>query len=115
MTFRPTAAIRRIVLALAALQLAITVAVPLAEAKVERAPGPVSVETQHTNDCVTIHRPSACVLCQHLITKSHAARPAVLPPAPAAVGVAAPAAVAVVVIIATVVQPPATGPPPHLG
>lgn len=86
MIFRPNPAIRRLVLALAALQLAVTVAVPLAEARNERAPGPVSVERQHSQECVTLHKPSACVLCQHAAMRSHPGRVATLPEGETTVG-----------------------------
>lgn len=79
MNFRLSNTVRRLVTALAAAQLAMTVAVPLAEARLERAPGPVSVEQRHTEQCVTIHRPGACVLCQHAATRAQQGRSSPLP------------------------------------
>jgi len=79
MNFRFSRTVRRLVSALAFAQLAVTVAVPMAEARLERAPGPVSIERQHSTDCVTVHRPGACVLCQHAATRAPAARCASVP------------------------------------
>lgn len=79
MNFRLSNTVRRLVSALATAQLAMTAAMPFADARLERAPGPVSVEQQHDEQCVTVHRPGACVLCQHAATKAQHGRVAALP------------------------------------
>lgn len=76
MHFRIPNPVRRLLAALAVAQLAVTALVPLAEARLERSPGPVSIEQQHSTECVTVHRPDACLLCQHLLTRAQASKPA---------------------------------------
>lgn len=88
MNFRPSRIARRLIMAFASVQLALVAAVPLAEAMSERAPGPVSIERQHSNDCVVVHRPSACLLCQHVATRAQTARGASLPAAARVIAVA---------------------------
>jgi hypothetical protein len=113
MNFRLSNPIRRLVAALAVAQMAVTVAVPLAEARLERAPGPVSIEQQHTKQCVTIHRPGACLLCQHAAVRAPAARSVPLPGAGRELAVTAREAIAHPAASDDRFVPPPRAPPRH--
>jgi len=115
MIFRFPAPVRRLAQALAALQLATAVAVPLAEARLERPDEPVHVERSHGDDCATVHRPSACLLCQHAATRSHAAKQTALLPASAVSGFEQRGPRSHDLRGPARLEPPSTGPPSRLG
>jgi hypothetical protein len=59
-------AFRRFALVLAAAQLVAYGAAPLLEAQNETNPGPVHIERAHSQSCVPLHAPDACLACQLL-------------------------------------------------
>lgn len=72
MSFRTRPLVRRLAAALAAAQIAAYAAAPILESRVERAPGPVSVEQGHSSHCVKVHQAATCLACQLVVTRARA-------------------------------------------
>jgi hypothetical protein len=70
---------RRLVLALAAMQIAAYASAPVLEALSEHAPGPVALERAHTHSCIVLHVPDSCLACQTLSALGHSARGTCIP------------------------------------
>jgi len=75
--FRPI--LRRLALVLAAAQVVAYVAVPVLEAATERNPGPAHIEPAHSDACIPVHAPDACLACQLLTAQAVGAEPARIP------------------------------------
>jgi len=67
---RTRLAFRRFALMLAAAQLVAYGLAPVLEAAGERNPGPVHIERAHSQSCVPLHAPDACLACQLLTTSA---------------------------------------------
>ncbi len=105
---------RRLARALATAQIAVYAALPFAEARLERAPGPVTVEARHSTDCVPAHDPLACLFCQVGVVRAEAGGTSG-PPAPVeAHAPLDPAATITVVGRAPRLEPPSRAPPTTL-
>src|SRR6266849_333030 len=81
-------ALRRLALALAAAQLVAYAAVPILEARAERASGP-AFERKHSSSCVVLHSSATCLACQ--LCSTHGVRPTVHTVSAASLGEFAPA------------------------
>jgi len=67
---RTRLAFRRFALMLAAAQLVAYGLAPVLEASAEWNPGPIHIERAHSQSCVPLHAPDACLACQLLTTSA---------------------------------------------